>query len=73
VDAAEGMNGNNQKVNCMQCVHFAVSWDPKYPRACKLFGFKSGRMPSASVYEDSGYDCLGFVKKENKTARKKDL
>lgn len=58
------MEGNtDNKVNCFQCVHFAVSWDPKYPRACKLFGFKSARIPSVSVFEDSGEACLGFEKK----------
>jgi hypothetical protein len=53
----------NKQINCMQCVHFAVSWDPKLPKACKLFGFKTARMPSVSVFEDSGYACLGFEKK----------
>jgi hypothetical protein len=52
------------KVNCMQCVHFAVTWDPKHPRGCKLFGFKSERMPSIPVREDSGVECLGFERKK---------
>ena len=60
------MSDNDNKVNCMQCVHYAVTWDPKHPRGCRLFGFKSARMPSAGVREDSGYDCLGFEKKAGK-------
>jgi len=50
-------------INCMQCVHFAVSWDPKFPKTCKLFGFKSAGMPSVSVWRDSGSPCHGFQKK----------
>jgi hypothetical protein len=57
-------NPTGGKVNCFQCVHFAVSWDPKHPRACRLFGFKSARLPSAGVREDSGFDCLGFEQKK---------
>jgi len=47
----------------MQCIHFAVSWDPNFPKACKLFGFKSAGVPSVSVQRDSGAPCRGFVKK----------
>jgi hypothetical protein len=54
------------KINCFQCEHFAVTWDPKNPRGCKLFEFKSARMPSVPVKEDSGIDCLGFVPKQKK-------
>ncbi|MDR0324683.1 MAG: uracil-DNA glycosylase [Oscillospiraceae bacterium] len=62
---------NGSKVNCFQCVHFVITWDPKYPRACKLFGFKSARVPSVSVHEDSGFACLGFAKKAAKKANGK--
>jgi len=51
--------------DCFKCKHFAVSWDPKFPRSCKLFGFKTARMPSAAVLESSGEPCEGFEKKEN--------
>jgi hypothetical protein len=59
----------NEPVNCFQCVHFAVSWDPKFPKSCKLFGFKTAGLPSVSVWRDSGAPCHGFQQKAaaNKT------
>ncbi|MCL2080566.1 MAG: uracil-DNA glycosylase [Oscillospiraceae bacterium] len=66
------MSGDEGKVNCLQCVHFAVSWDPKHPRMCKLFGFKTAHMPSESVYRDSGRPCLGFSQKPQQKSRTSD-
>ena len=57
------------KINCLQCAYFAVTWDPKHPRSCKLFGFKTSDMPSNTVYKSSGSACDGFVQK--KDAQKK--
>ena len=54
---------DNNKVNCFQCAHFAVSWEPRMPRACKLFGFKSASLPSVAVYESTGEECMGFEPK----------
>ncbi|MCL1983096.1 MAG: uracil-DNA glycosylase [Clostridiales bacterium] len=51
-------------VNCFQCIHFAVTWEPQHPKSCKLFGFKSAALPSVTVYESTGSVCLGFEKKE---------
>jgi len=48
------------KKDCFQCKHFAVSWDPKFPRSCKLFGFKTAQIPSVTVFESSGEPCEGF-------------
>ena len=59
-------NDRSEKVNCFQCKFFAISWDPKFPRLCKLHGFKTARVPSVAVFESSGYECEGFVKKEPK-------
>lgn len=54
------------KVDCIRCVYFAVTWDASLPKACKLYGFKSACMPSITVYKSSGMECMGFVKKELK-------
>jgi len=54
---------NEDFVNCFQCVHFAVTWEPNYPKSCKLFGFKTQLLPSAVVYETTGEVCMGFEKK----------
>ncbi|MDR2599797.1 MAG: uracil-DNA glycosylase [Oscillospiraceae bacterium] len=56
-------NDSNEKVNCFQCVHYTVTWEPKFPRSCKLFGFKSAQMPSLAVLKSSGAPCEGFERK----------
>ena len=55
----------NDEANCFKCVHFAITWEPKHPRACKLFGFKTTQMPSAVVMKSSGAPCEGFRRKAN--------
>ena len=55
-----------KRVNCFQCAYFSVSWDPKYPRICKYFGFKTAEMPSVAVLRDAGKPCLAFKQKEQK-------
>ena len=54
---------DDNKVNCYHCKHFAVTWEPKLPKACKLFGFKSAHLPSTTVYQSTGSECMGFEKK----------
>ena len=52
-----------ERINCVKCKHFAVSWDPKFPRWCKLYGFKTVGFPSVEVLKATGEECLGYVKK----------
>nr|WP_240547743.1 uracil-DNA glycosylase [Paenibacillus lignilyticus] len=47
----------------MQCLHYYVTWDPKFPRGCKAFKFKSSAMPSAAVLTSSGKPCMNFEAK----------
>ena len=53
-------------VNCFQCCNFMVTWDPKSPRGCKAYGFKTRELPSAVVKRSSGMECLRFEQKEGK-------
>lgn len=55
----------NSKVNCFQCEHFYVTWDPKFPRGCRAFGFKTAQIPSAQVLQASGKQCLQYSKKSS--------
>ncbi|MDR2532441.1 MAG: uracil-DNA glycosylase [Oscillospiraceae bacterium] len=61
------MNENIEKINCFHCAHFALTWEPKFPKACKLFGIKSARMPSVVVFNSSGEPCNGFINKNTQT------
>jgi hypothetical protein len=49
-----------QRVDCMKCRHFYVTWDTKFPKGCKAFGFKSQTMPSITVLSSSGKPCMNF-------------
>ena len=46
--------------NCLKCRHFHVTWDPAFPRGCRVFGIKSKRMPSLVVKENTGHHCPSF-------------
>ncbi|TVQ17641.1 MAG: hypothetical protein EA382_18570 [Spirochaetaceae bacterium] len=50
----------NRAPNCLKCEHFHVTWDPKFPRGCRVFGVKSPRMPSLVVFESTGRHCPAF-------------
>ena len=48
--------------DCLSCSHFHVSWDPRFPRACAVFGIKSRKLPSHVVFEATGRHCPEFAK-----------
>jgi hypothetical protein len=50
-------------VDCAKCRHFYVTWDPHFPKGCKVFGFKSKQLPSHTVYEATGKFCEEFAEK----------
>lgn len=56
----------DNKVDCFKCQYFAITWDSNFPRACKLYGFKSAGIPSMTVFKASGAKCMGFAPKETK-------
>lgn len=47
-------------INCIKCKNFYVTWDKNYPRGCKLYGFKSFRLPSVLVLESTGAVCKNY-------------
>ncbi len=49
--------------NCFNCQHFAISWQPSMPYACKLLGFKSKALPAIEVLRIDGRVCQGFTPK----------
>ena len=60
----EGRAG--QMVNCQKCAYFYVTWDPSFPRGCRLYGFKTATQPSATVFEATGGECQNYVSRVNK-------
>lgn len=58
------MKENNQKrINCFDCTHLQITWQPATPYACKAIGFKSKMIPSLEVFKNSGSQCMHFVPK----------
>ena len=54
------------RINCFKCKYYYVTWDPKYPKGCKFFGFKSAGPPSATVYASAGAQCAGYEPREDR-------
>jgi hypothetical protein len=46
--------------HCFRCVHFRVSGDPRFPRACGIFRFKSRNLPNQEVFLSTGKQCPAF-------------
>jgi len=46
--------------NCLKCAYFFVSWDPGFPRACRVFSLKSRQLPSYEVFLATGRHCPAF-------------
>ncbi|AOZ93173.1 uracil-DNA glycosylase [Paenibacillus crassostreae] len=55
----------NQRINCMKCQHFYVTWDRQFPKGCRAYEFKTAIMPSHAVFASSGKACMSFEQKGN--------
>ncbi len=54
---------NNKRVNCFDCIHLQITWQPQTPYACKAIGFRSKIIPSLEVFKNSGTQCMHFFPK----------
>lgn len=55
-----------ERIPCMKCKHYMVTFDPKAPRGCKLFNFKGMVMPYVMVKQASGIDCTHFEENQRR-------
>ncbi|MDR2484759.1 MAG: hypothetical protein LBD55_05140 [Treponema sp.] len=66
-DAYSGQTPNPPKApDCIKCLHFKVTWEPAYPRSCRIFGIKSRNLPSVEVFRATGRHCPSFQATEHK-------
>ncbi|MDH5464792.1 MAG: uracil-DNA glycosylase [Thiovulaceae bacterium] len=56
-----------QKVNCISCIYYYVTWEAKQPHGCKAYGFKSKMRPSIAVKRSSGVECQLYITKKPST------
>ncbi|GIQ67916.1 uracil-DNA glycosylase [Xylanibacillus composti] len=52
-----------ERPNCTYCAYYYVTWDARFPRGCKAYGFKSREWPTAAVLRASGQPCLQYTPK----------
>ena len=58
------MAAGKERVDCLRCKHFYITWDERHPKGCRAMGFKSREMPSTVVLKSSGTECLRYERKE---------
>lgn len=51
------MSASKRRADCFTCRHFFVTWNPRWPRGCRAFGFQTRELPSSLVRETSGGEC----------------
>lgn len=54
---------DNKKL-CFGCEYYYITWDQKFPKGCKGFGFKTRRIPCDDVLESSGEQCKMYIPKQ---------
>jgi hypothetical protein len=57
------MDNASRAPDCLRCEHFFVTWDPNFPRGCRVFGIKSRELPSWAVHRNTGRHCPAFKEK----------
>ncbi|NOX24709.1 MAG: uracil-DNA glycosylase [Deltaproteobacteria bacterium] len=65
-----GAEAKSDRLNCMNCRHFYITYEPAHPYGCRSMNFKSKEIPSTVVFANSGMPCQAFVAKEITTAGK---
>ncbi|MCL2059533.1 MAG: uracil-DNA glycosylase [Oscillospiraceae bacterium] len=57
------IDSGKETINCQLCVNYYVTWDPSFPRGCRLYGFKTSAWPQTMVHEATGGKCQNFRRK----------
>jgi hypothetical protein len=50
--------------NCLQCIHYFITYDSGRPYGCRAMAFKSRKKPARLVYESSGISCQLYAPKK---------
>ena len=56
-------NGAPEKIYCLRCIYYYVTWDLRMPHGCRAMGMKTKEMPSVVVRKVSGKPCLHYTQK----------
>ncbi len=55
-------------MNCINCKHFFVTWENKFPYGCNAYEIKSKTAPNLQVLENTGLACLLFEFKKSEAS-----
>jgi hypothetical protein len=55
------MAGTDKTPDCQACRNYFITHDPRQPRGCRAYGFKSRDLPSRVVLATSGMPCRLFT------------
>ncbi len=55
--------------NCLQCVHYFITYDARRPYGCRAMGFKSRYNPAQVVLASSGLCCQLYKQKKGLSGR----
>jgi hypothetical protein len=64
------MEKKRNRIDCFKCTHFYITWDKRFSKGCKALDFKTNRLPSRVVFDNSGLECQLF-KAKPRTKQKK--
>lgn len=54
-------DSQGEKIDCLKCRFYEVTWDPDFPRGCRMFGIKGKAIPSETVKANTGRECPAFA------------
>jgi hypothetical protein len=52
-----------KKADCTVCRHLFITYEARFPYACRKLGFKSQRLPHLEVLAASAEPCASFTSK----------
>ena len=52
------------KVHCLNCIHYKVTWDKRFPYGCSAWSIRSKQYPCIEVRAASGLECQKFQPKK---------
>ncbi len=55
---------SENRINCLNCRHYYITWDRNFPRGCRALEFKTRFSPAVVVYRSSGMKCLYYSPKK---------
>jgi hypothetical protein len=55
-------------MNCINCKHFFVTWESRFPYGCNAYEINSKTAPNLQVLENTGLACLLFEFKQSESS-----